>query len=235
MRFFKIGFISVTALLGIVAVFLFLFLRQGTSSISGQIFDAGNGMPVYGAKVKFDNKSTTLYLSKEFRLTSLPRGNGILTVTAPGFYEEVRKLTLKGRKMEISIPLRGKEVPGLGGILVWGEWEGDDLRLDLRLTTIEGKGIEYFPALAFGAEVRISENLGTPQAPVRGQLLFDGRPRLYLDLSSKLEKLKCKIRSSEIKAPRPGVVLGVLDFVLHTNQRTFTWVRGDINLEKEKA
>lgn len=235
MRFFKRGLISVVTLLGIAAVFLFLFLGQGTGSISGQIFDTGNGMPVYGARVKFGNKSTTLYTSKEFRLTSLPRDSGILTVTAPGFYEEVRKLTLKRRKMEISVPLRGKEVPGLGGVLVWGEWEGDDLRLDIRLTTAEGRGIEHFPALAFGAEVRISENLGTPQAPVRGQLLFDGKPRLYLDLSSQLEKLKCKIPSSAINDPQSGVVLGVLDFVLHTEQGAFTWARGDIILEKEKA
>ena len=235
MRFFKISLLSVVALLGIGAVFFFFFLGQGASSISGQIFDVVNGMPVYGAKVKFGNKSTTLYLSKEFQLTSLPRGSGILTVTAPGFYEEARKLTLKGRKMEISVPLRGKEVPGLGGVLVWGEWEGDDLRLDIRLTTTDGRGIEYFPALAFGAEVRISENLGTPQAPVQGQLLFDGRPKLYLDLSSKLEKLKCKIRSGEIKEPQSGVALGILDFVLHTEQGTFTWTRGDIVLDKEKA
>ena len=235
MRFFKIGLISVITLLGIAAVFLVFFLGSGTSSISGEIFDAGNGMPVYGARVKFGNKSTTLYLSKEFRLTSLPKGSGILTVTAPGFYEEVRKLTLKGKKTEISIPLRGKEVPDLGGVLVWGEWEGNDLRLDIRLTTSEGRGIEYFPALPFGAEVRISENLGTSQAPVRGQLLFDGRPKIYLDLSSKLEKLKCKIQSSEIKELRPDVTLGILDFVLHTEQGTFTWTRGDIILDKEKV
>lgn len=234
MRFFKRGLIPVIVLCGIVIVF-FLFLGQQTGSISGQVFDAVNGMPVYGARVKFGNRSTTLYLSKEFQLTSLPRGIGILTVTAPGFYEDVRTLTLKGRRMEISIPLRGKEVPGLGGVLVWWEWEGDDLRLDIRLTTTEGRGIEYFPALPFGVEVRISENLGTPQAPVRGQLLFDGRPRLYLDLSSKLEKLKCKIASSEIKQPRSGLILGVLDFVLHTEPGTFTWTRGDIILDKEKA
>jgi len=235
MRFFKISFISAGIIFGAIAVFLFRFLGQGTGSISGQIFDAVNGMPVYGARVKFGDRSTTLYTAKEFRLTSLPRRSGILTVTAPGFYEEVRKLTLKVRRMEISVPLRGKEVPGLGGVLVWGEWEGDDLRLDIRLTTAEGRGIEHFPALPFGAEVRISENLGTPQVPIRGQLLFDGRPGLYLDLASKLEKLKCKIRSNEIKAPRTGVILGVLDFTLHTEQGIFTWTSGDITLEKEKT
>jgi hypothetical protein len=235
MRFFKIGFISAVIIFGAIAVFLFYFLGQGTGSISGQIFDAGNGMPVYGARVKFGDRSTTIYTSKEFRLTSLSRGNGILTVRAPGFYEEVRKLTLKGRKTEISVPLRGKEVPDLGGVLVWGAWEGDDLRLDIRLITAEGRGIEHFPALPFGAEVRILENLGTPHAPIRGQLLFDGRPDLYLDLSSKLEKLKCKIRSNELKEPRQGVILGVLDFTLHTEQGIFTWTRGDITLEKEET
>ena len=235
MRFFKIGFIAAVIIFGTTTIFLFRFLGQRMSSISGQIFDAGNGMPVYGAKVKFGNRSMTLYTTKEFRLTSLPWGSNTLTVTAPGFYEEVRKLTLKGKRMEISVPLRGKEVPDLGGVLVWGAWEENDLRLDIRLITAEGKGIEHFPALPFGAEVRILENLGTPQAPVRGQLLFDGRPGLYLDLSSKLEKLKCKIRSNEIKEPRSGVILGVLDFTLHTEQGTFTWTSGDITLEKEKT
>lgn len=233
MRFFKRSLIAVIVLVAIGAAFLFLFLGQGTSSISGQVFDAGNGMPVYGARVTFGTKSTTLYLSKAFQLTALPRGSGTLTVTAPGFHEDVQELVLRGRKMEVSIPLRGKEVPGLGGILVWDEWEGGDLRLDVRLITADGKGIEYFPALSFGAEVKIVENLGTPQAPVRGQLLFDGKPKLYLDLSSKLEKLKCKIESHEIKAPRSGVALGILDFVLHTEQGTFTWSRSDIILAKE--
>jgi hypothetical protein len=235
MRFLKIGFISAVIIFGAIAVFLFRFRDQGMGSISGQIFDAGNGMPVYGARVKFGNRSMTLYTAKEFRLTSLPWGSDTLTVIAPGFYEEVRKLTLKGKRMEISVPLRGKEVPDLGGVLVWGAWEENDLRLDIRLITAEGKGIEHFPALPFGAEVKILENLGTPQAPVRGQLLFDGRPGLYLDLSSKLEKLKCKIRSNEIKAPRSGVILGVLDFILHMEQGTFTWTSGDITLKKEET
>lgn len=235
MGFFKKGFIVLTAISGLVAGAFFLILRQETSSISGQIFDAVSGMPVYGARVTFGNKSINLYLSKEFQLTDLPRGKGTLQVTAPGFYEEVQTFILTGKKMDISIPLRGKEVPGLGGVLIWGEWEGDDLRLDIRLTTPEGRGIEYFPALLFDAEVRITENLGTPQAPVGGRLLFDGNPQLYFDPSSKLEKLKCKIQSREIKKPRPGVALGILDFFLHTGQGTFTWTRGDIILAKENA
>jgi len=235
MKFLKIRYIFSAALSGIILVFLWLFLGQRTSSLSGEVFDAANGMPVYGARVTFGKRTTALYTSKEFRLTSLPKGKGILTVTASGFYEEVRKLTLRGRATEISVPLRGKEVPGLGGILVWSEWEGDDLRLDIRLTTAEGKGIEHFPALSFGAEARLSENLGTPQAPVRGKLLFDGSPRLYLDLSSKLEKLKCKIGLNEITKPRADVDLGVLDFTLHTNQGTLTWSRGDITFEQEKT
>ena len=182
---------------------------------------------------RFIVSETFLYLSKEFRLTSLARGDGVLRVTAPGYFEESRKLTIGGKRTEVSVPLRGREVPGLGGVLVWSKREGDDLRLDIRLTTAEGVGIEQFPSLPFGAEVRISENLGTLHEPIRGDLLFEGRPKLYLDLSSRLEKLKCKLGWNEIKEPRPGVTFGFLDFVLHTDQGTFRTTRGDIPLGKE--
>jgi hypothetical protein len=233
MRSSRIGFTSIMAACGMVAVVLLFIPGRGASFISGEVFDAVNGMPVYGARVTFDGRSTMLYLSKRFRLTSLARGDGVLRVTAPGYFEESRKLTIGGKGTEVSVPLRGREVPGLGGVLVWSKREGDDLRLDIRLTTAEGVGIEQFPSLPFGAEVRISENLGTLHEPIRGDLLFEGRPKLYLDLSSRLEKLKCKLGWNEIKEPRPGVTFGFLDFVLHTDQGTFRTTRGDIPLGKE--
>lgn len=228
MKAFWIG-LSIFILVASVLAASRLFVPgTNTVSLSGQVFDAVSGMPIYGVRITYGNRSTTRYLSKEFKLTSLPKGQGTLKAKAPGYLEAVKKIHINGEKTTVSIALHGKEVPGLGGVLVWGTAEKDGLMLDIRLTTAEGIGIERFPSLSFRSTVMISENLGPPQAPIRGKVLYEGSPKIYFDYASKLEKLKCRIPWSEIREQRSGVNFWVLDFELRTQQGAFHWTRGDI-------
>lgn len=198
--------------------------------ITGEVTDSGNGMAVYGAQVRFGGRSTRLFTAKEFRLTVPDRSPGELTVQAPGYRDESRQVAPRGRVTRVDVALRGREVPGLAGILVWGEWEADALRLDIRLTGRDGSAIEHIPALPFRAEVRIAENRGSTDRPERGTILFEGRPPIAFDPSSRLEKLKCRIGAGEIGRPGEGIDAGVLDFTLRAGQGEFSWSRADLPL-----
>ena len=232
MKALRIGLIAFAVAASVVSVSRIIVPDTKVGSLSGQVFDAASGMPVHGVRITYGNRSTTRYLSKEFQLTSLPKGQGILKATAPGYHKAVQKVRINREVTTVSVPLHGKKVPGLGGVLVWGAKEKDGLRQDIRLTTPEGVGIEYFPSLSFRSNVTISENLGTSQIPTRGKHLYEGSPKVFFDYSSKLEKLKCRIPWSEIEEARAGVELGVLDFDLRTEQGTYHWTRGDISVRQ---
>jgi hypothetical protein len=204
--------------------------RPKTFLLTGEVADAGNGMAVYGAQVRFGDRSTRLFTAKEFRLTLPDRSPGTLEVQAPGYRDESREVTPRGRVTRVTVALQGREVAGLAGILVWGEWEGDTLRLDIRLTGRDGTTIEHVPVLPFRGEVRIAENRGSTDRPVRGTILFEGQPPLTFDPSSRLEKLKCRIGAREMGRPGEGIDTGVLDFTLYTGQGEFSWSRADLPL-----
>ncbi len=202
----------------------------GTYTLTGEIFDRSSGMPVYAARVRFDDRSTMLFTTRQFTLRSLSKGTGTLTVSAPGYATQSRRIRLSRRETRVAIGLEGKEVPGLAGVLVWGEKEGDSLRLDIRLLDTQGSVIERFPLLPFRARVKIWENLGSESAPLRGWLLYQGDLEPSFDPASRLDKLRCRIGMRELKTPRAGVQLGVLDVVLHTGQGDFPWTRGDLQV-----
>ncbi len=226
--------ITLAALLFASALFPAACFRPGSRLLTGQVVDAGSGEAVYGAQVRFDGRSTRLFVTKEFRLTLADGAAGVLRVSAPGYADESREVRPRGRETRVDIALRGREVPGLAAVLVWAEREGGGLRLDIRLTDRSGAGIEHFPHLPFSAEVIIAENLGSADRPARGAVLFRGEPPLLYDPASRLEKLKCRIGAQEWKRPGVGVETGVLDFVLHTAQGDFRWTRADLDLREER-
>lgn len=199
--------------------------------IEGDVYDAISRLPVYGAKVSYSGRSVMLFTVSRFKLRYHQKTQGLLIVTAPGYHSESRQPSLKGSPVRLDIPMRGKEIPGLSGILVWGEREMNRLRLDVRLLDAAGMAMEHFPYVELRGEARIFENLGSEASPVRGAVLFDGEPELYWDSSSKLEKLKGVIAYSRIAKPRAGISKGVLDFSLHTAQGRFSWTRADIPLQ----
>lgn len=204
--------------------------------LTGEVTDAGSGTPVYGAEVRFGGRSTRLFLSRGYRLTLADRQPGLLTVGAPGYEEVRREVVPRGKETRVDIALRGKEVPGLAGILVWGDWEEGALRLEVRLVDGAGAGIEHFPALPFEARVRISENRGSADGPRRGAVLYEGRPALSFDPESRLEKLHCRIGAGELGPAAAGIATGMLDFVLRCpsaepgSQGEYGWSRGDLPL-----
>jgi hypothetical protein len=206
----------------------------GGYSMSGTVFDKANGMPVHGARVRFGGRSTILYTARDFSFTRIPRKEGMLVVEAPGYAPFRRPLTLKGRDTPVDVALEGREVPGLAGILVWAQWEADDLRIDTRLLDSSGTTLENFPCLAFRAEARLAVNLGTETAPRAGEILFEGPTSVTYDPAGGLDKLKSRIPRDAVRAAPAGRASGMLTFVLITDQGRFVWQRGDVALRGGK-
>ena len=211
------------------SVAFLIFQASKTTIVTGEVFDAENGMPVYGAKISVGNKTTKTFLLKKFRLTSLAGGKAQLTVTAP-MYETLRKELDISKKISIDIPLRGKKIEGLTGVLVWDRIEEASLFLDVRLTNENGETMIYFPSMPFKADVKIYENKGTVKVPERGKPLYAGQPDIIDDPPKGLKRLKCKIALSEIAKPRQQGTLSILDFILRVQNDTFQFSRYDLNI-----
>ncbi len=199
--------------------------------LQGTVSDAANGMPVYRARVVFRGRTTTLFTTREFRLSGLPAGEGVLTVEAEGYEPCSRSVLLKGEATHVEVALVGTEVRGLAGILFWCTWEPDALRIDIRLTDSSGVALQHFPALQFDGEARIAANIGSADSPRRGAVLFEGPVAVRLDPLASLEKLSCRIPRGSIAAPPAGLRQAMVELSLRTRQGTFRWARGDVPLE----
>jgi hypothetical protein len=128
----------------------------------------------------------------------------------------------------VPVSLKGRQVPGWQGILVWVSRRGGELAVDIELLDTQGVAIEHFPGLAWNAQARIWENVGSSSKPVRGRLLYEGTPAVTPNPESRLEKLRASIPVERIA--RAKTELGVLEFVLQGEQGQFSWTRGDVPL-----
>jgi hypothetical protein len=196
--------------------------------VEGEVRDAAGGGPVYDARVSYAGRSTRLFTQKSFSLRYDGRPQGLLRVSAPGYVAVELQPRLRRHRARVQISLQGREVPGWHGILAWATRRGNGLLVEIQLLDAQGVAIEHFPGLAWSAQARIWENVGSESKPVRGRLLYEGSPAVTSNPESKLRKLRAAIPVERIA--RSGTKLGVLEFVLQAQQRQFSWTRGDVPL-----
>lgn len=201
--------------------------------LRGTVSDAANGMSVYKARIVFRGRTTTLFTTRSFTLSHLPRGEGVLKVEADGYAPFQKSVVLKGRETDVDVVLQGMDVPGLAGILVWCSWEAEALRIDIRLTDSAGLTLQYFPSLSFTAEALLAVNLGSESSPRQGTLLFKGAVPVSYDPLALLDRLKGRIPRGSIARPPASASLGMLVFTLNTPQGSFHWTRGDVPLKAQ--
>jgi hypothetical protein len=196
--------------------------------VEGEVRDAVGGGSVYDARVSYSGRSTRLFTQKNFILRYDARTQGLLRVSAPGYEMVELQPQLRHRRAWVQVSLKGREVPGWRGILVWVSRRGEELAVDIELLDAQGVAIGHFPGLAWNARARIWENVGSSFKPVRGRLLYEGTPVVSPNPENRLEKLRASIPVERIA--RASTELGVLEFVLQGEQGQFSWTRGDVPL-----
>lgn len=213
-------------------VLFFMFSQTASHTLSGEILDADSELPIYGATITFNNKTKTLYTTKQFELTKLSQKTGFARIQAPGYFDEPLEVDLPAQK-DFRIPLRGKSIPGATGIVVWTHNKGDNIIADIRLVDEQRIAIESFPKLDFTGEASIFENIGSIQSPKRGSIVFQGEVPLYFDPSSSFEKIKGTFARDWIKTSNTSISLGILEFTLYIADNSYSWTLNDFPLKKE--
>jgi hypothetical protein len=193
------------------------------------VSDAYSGEPVYGARVVSGERVALLFRGHDTLITPDARVDGQLQVSAPG-YEEQSVAVDVGATEPLVIRLAGREIAGLGGILVWPRSEGNAIVFDVQLRSAAGANIEFFPGLPLPAELRLFENGGSADSPVRGALLYEGRVAGVRHTDASFAKLSYTVAFAAIAERRSANRAGIIDFTLVTPNGRFSMSRADVEL-----
>jgi hypothetical protein len=193
------------------------------------VSDAHSGEPVYGAHVVSGERVALLFRGHDAQITPDARAGRQLQVSAPG-YEEQSVAVDVGATEPLVIRLAGREIAGLGGILVWPRSEGGAIVFDVQLRNAAGANIEFFPGLPLPAELRLFENGGSADAPVRGALLYEGRVAAVRHADASFAKLSYTVAFAAIAARRSARGAGIVDFTLVAPNGRFSMSRADVEL-----
>jgi len=219
---------------GLAAVLGALGVGQNPERIlAGEVTDAMSGDPVYMARIVIGGRSTIRYVDKEYRITHLRHGIHTLKVTAPGYETKTTEVAIKRGVTSLDIRLDGKEIPNLDHIIVFADSvPGVGIRLDIRFVNQGGVGIKHFPRIPMTIEAKLNIRLGTREKYTKGRLIYSGPVELAWDSEAILGKNKGLIPKSKLHLnSKTDGRYGVLEVILHMNQRDFKDTISEVLLE----
>lgn len=178
--------------LGLALICSLLMLVSCTTEgaeLSVRLTDAVSGGWVWGARLEIQDRVAESYLQSDrgalpISLTGLRRGPASLTVTAPGYRQEVIPVTLRrGAAQRLEVALQGESIPGLADFTIRRDDPGPYIQGALVPLTKAGSPIRFHPAVELWIGFTISQELsdGVPaaapvqQGAARGLIVDSGR------------------------------------------------------------
>ena len=178
--------------LGLVLISSLLMLVSCSAEgaeLSVRLTDAVSGGWVWGARLEIQDRVTESYLQSDrgalpIGFTGLRSGPAALTVTAPGYRQEVIPVTLRrGAVQRLEVALQGESIPGLADFSIRRDDSSPYIQGALVPLTKAGSPIRFHPAVDLWIGFTISQELydGFPaaapvqQGAVRGPVVDSGR------------------------------------------------------------
>jgi len=229
-----------TIIIGIVivvllAIFLPRLIGEKYGEVRGKAVDVLSNDPVWKIRIVVDGKSTLKYRypSKTYYLTGIKPGSYTLKATAPNYYDFTKDIQVKRGENIVDIPMKGKEIPDLQGIIVFSEPVEKGVQLEIRFTNSKEEGITEFPCLSLSLEGTLWARIGSEEKYVKGRKIMEGPIELFWDSDAFLAKNKAIIPWGEIKIDRETEKFGIMEVTLHTPQGDFSDTIDDVQLYKE--
>jgi hypothetical protein len=227
--------ISVAAVLFLAAAattgwFFFKQVRWGV--VEGTLVDEMSQGPVWHAAIVVDGRSTYTFSSTDFRLSKISPGDYTLKVSAPNYLDFTKPVTVRPGQNVLHLAVKGSGIPGLKGILAFGEALEKGLRVEIRLTDSDGVAITHHPAIECRLKVALYLREGIEPNYTKGMQLFEGPLDLFWDKEDSLARYKGIIPWDKMKIrPKPNQI-GMLEATLITSQGTFTFTINEIEFSQ---
>ena len=153
--------LSAVVFLGILAAILIPLLTRG-SELELRVRDAVSRRWVWDLTLKLqDRELRSFYQSdtglRAFTFTRLRPGKSTLEITAPGYQPLSVPVTLHRGPNRLATPLDmvGREIPGLGGFLMFESLDGNDIVVQVRPVENGGRAILNHPCLDLRLACRV--------------------------------------------------------------------------------
>ncbi len=171
------------------ALMIFRITNPTNTSLSFYVQDAVSKNWIWDATITIQNRSIRSYYQsdrgpREYIFTDLQHGDWKMTISAPGYKTIQVPVSLKRgeNRREEPIEVMGLEIPGLSHFVMFEEYAGGDLVLEIRPIGINGQAVINHPCMDIWIGARISEQLkdGFPvtesfdRGLYRGKELFNG-------------------------------------------------------------
>ena len=226
-------FIAAALLIVIAATGLFFFNRERWGVVEGTLVDELSKGPVWHAVIAVDGRSTLKFRSTEFSLSKISPGDHTLKVSAPNYSDVAKPLTVRPGRNIVHIVMRSSGIPGLEGILAFGEVFEKGLRVEIRLTDGDGVAITNHPAVECRLEVALFQREGVEPDYAKGLLLFKGPLDLVWDGEDSLARYKGIIPWDKMEMRPADNQVAILEATLFTSQGTFTFTNNEIEFSQK--
>ena len=219
--------------LATVATGLFFSNRVRWGVVEGTLVDDLSQGPVWHATIVVDGRSTVKFSSTEFRLSKIDPGDYTLKVSAPNYLDVTKPITVRPGQNVLHIAMKGSGIPDLKGILTFAEPLEKGLRVEIRLTDIDGVAITNHPAIECRLEVALYLREGVEPYYAKGMQLFEGPLDLFWDREDSLARYKGIIPWDKMEIRPKRNQIGILEATLFTSHGTFTFTNNEIEFSQK--
>jgi hypothetical protein len=153
--------ISAVVFLGILAALLIPLLARG-AELELRVRDAVSRRWVWDLTLKLQDRELRSFYQSDtglrlFRFTRLKPGKSTLGISAPGYQALSVPVTLHlgTNRLDTPLDMVGREIPGLGGFLMFETLDGNDISVQVRPVKEGGSAILNHPCLDLRVGCRV--------------------------------------------------------------------------------
>ena len=225
----------IVVVLAVLLVFVYFTTNTNWGTLQGKVVDELSQDVVKKLRIVIDGKSDILYISKDYKLTRIPPGKYTFTALAPYYHEIQQEIDIKKGINVFDFTMKGKEIPGLAGIICFSEPTEQGIEVEIRFKNNEGQGISDYPALPLTLEGKLYVRDGDEDNYSRGRKLFDGPMKLFWDPTSYLARNKAVIPWNALDIDTENEKYGLMELILTTPQGTFEDIIENVELTKKEG
>ncbi|MCX6090432.1 MAG: hypothetical protein NTX88_08735 [Candidatus Atribacteria bacterium] len=228
--------VALVVIVAIVALFGIVYLtnQMNYGVIQGKIVDDYSQDVVKKVHLTIDGKSDVLFASKEYILSRIAPGKYTFQAVAPFYGTFTREVDIKKGINVLDFTMKGKEIPGLAGIICFADSTERGVEIEIRFKNDQGQGISDYPALPLTLEGKLFVREGDEKNYTRGRKVYEGPIELSWDPTSYLARNKGLISRDKIQIDPQKEPFGVMDLVLTTPQGTFQDVVDNVEFVKKE-
>ena len=228
--------ISTFILIALAALLIAVYFSSTTNwgILQGKVVDELSQDVVKKLHITIDGKSDILYMSKDYKITRIPPGKYTFKAEAP-YYDGIdREIEVKKGTNVFDFTMKGKEIPGLAGIICFADPTEQGIEVEIRFKNEQGQGISDYPALPLTLEGKLYVREGDENNYSRGRKLFEGPMKLYWDPTSYLARNKAVIPWNTLNINTETEKFGLMELTLTTPQGTFEDIIENVELSKKE-